>query len=182
MDGVEDSHINKKARKGAHTGDDSSMSEDETDYNSGDKRAHSYSDEQILTMNNERFTVPEILFNPSDIGMEQAGIPEAIADAISSCDEEIQGMLYANIVLTGGNAKFPGFRQRVAHDLRHMAPAEYEVRVGIDKDPLGYAWKGAQRFASAEEFSTEYNNRIVTKAEYFEHGSSLCESRFRFKV
>lgn len=44
-------------------------------------------DEQVLTMNNERFTVPEILFNPSDIGMDQAGIPEAIVDAISSCDE-----------------------------------------------------------------------------------------------
>lgn len=44
-------------------------------------------DEQVLTMNNERFTVPEILFNPSDIGMDQAGISEAIVDAISSCDE-----------------------------------------------------------------------------------------------
>ena len=27
--------------------------------------------EQIIRMNNERFTVPEILFNPSDIGIQQ---------------------------------------------------------------------------------------------------------------
>jgi len=44
-------------------------------------------EEQILPMNNERFTVPEILFNPTDIGMDQAGIPEAIVEAISACDE-----------------------------------------------------------------------------------------------
>ena len=29
--------------------------------------------EQIIRMNNERFTVPEILFNPSDIGIQQVG-------------------------------------------------------------------------------------------------------------
>ena len=27
--------------------------------------------EQIIRMNNERFAVPELLFNPSDIGIEQ---------------------------------------------------------------------------------------------------------------
>ena len=42
--------------------------------------------EQILTMNNERFMIPEILFNPSDIGMNQAGIPEAIFQSVQACD------------------------------------------------------------------------------------------------
>ncbi|KAG0245623.1 Actin- protein 6 [Mortierella sp. GBA43] len=139
-------------------------------------------DEQVLTMNNERFTVPEILFHPSDIGMEQAGIPEAIVDAISACDDEIQGMLYANIVLIGGNTRLPGFKKRVANDLRQLAPSEYEVRVGIDKDPLGYAWKGATRLATMDEFASEFKNRIVTRAEYLENGSAFCESRFRSVV
>ncbi|KAI7818727.1 actin family [Gamsiella multidivaricata] len=139
-------------------------------------------DEQILTMNNERFTVPEILFNPSDIGMEQAGIPEAIVDAISACDEEIQGMLYANVVLIGGNAKLPGFKERVTHDLRQFVPSEYEVRVGVDKDPLGYAWKGAKGLATMDEFASEFKSRLVTRAEYLESGSYLCESRFRSGV
>jgi hypothetical protein len=31
--------------------------------------------EQVLTVNNERFMVPEALFHPSDIGMDQAGAP-----------------------------------------------------------------------------------------------------------
>ena len=30
-------------------------------------------------MGNERFTIPEVLLNPSDIGINEAGIPEAIS-------------------------------------------------------------------------------------------------------
>jgi actin-related protein 6 len=41
--------------------------------------------EQIIRLNNERFTVPELLFKPSDIGIEEMGIPEAIVDSIESC-------------------------------------------------------------------------------------------------
>jgi actin-related protein 6 len=44
------------------------------------------SDQQILAMNNERFMIPEILMHPSDIGLEQAGIPEAIAQSVNACD------------------------------------------------------------------------------------------------
>lgn len=43
-------------------------------------------DQQILTMNNERFMIPEILMHPSDIGLEQAGIPEAITQSVNACD------------------------------------------------------------------------------------------------
>lgn len=46
----------------------------------------SLADQQILAMNNERFMIPEILMHPSDIGLEQAGIPEAIAQSVNACD------------------------------------------------------------------------------------------------
>ncbi|KAI1321205.1 Actin- protein 6 [Mortierella claussenii] len=160
--------------------DESDLSEDEDD--SDIEMEDVDEDEQVLTMNNERFTVPEILFHPSDIGMEQAGIPEAIVDAISACDEEIQGMLYANVVLIGGNARLPGFKKRIINDLRRFVPSDYEVRVGMDKDPLGYAWKGATRLATMDEFASEFKSRLVTRAEYLETGSALCESRFRSGV
>jgi hypothetical protein len=44
-------------------------------------------DEQVLTMESERFTVPEVLFRPTDIGMNQAGIVEGIGQAIQSLHE-----------------------------------------------------------------------------------------------
>lgn len=42
--------------------------------------------EQILLMNNERFMIPEVLMHPSDIGLDQAGIPEAITQSVLACD------------------------------------------------------------------------------------------------
>ena len=38
-------------------------------------------------MNNERFAVPEILFHPSDIGIQEMGIPEAITHAVNCLPE-----------------------------------------------------------------------------------------------
>ena len=86
--------------------------------------------DQILTMNNERFTVPEIIFRPDDIGvfytifahylcidclagLDQSGLATTIATSVSSLPEDLQGMFWANIGLIGGNTKFPGFRQRL---------------------------------------------------------------------
>ena len=37
---------------------------------------------QVVKMTNDRFMVPEVLFNPSDIGINQAGICEAISQSV----------------------------------------------------------------------------------------------------
>ena len=44
---------------------------------------------QIIRMTNERFSVPEILFHPSDVGIQEMGIPEAIVHSISQTPEGI---------------------------------------------------------------------------------------------
>ena len=38
-------------------------------------------------MESERFSVPEVLFHPSDIGMEMAGISEATWQGLSKLDD-----------------------------------------------------------------------------------------------
>ena len=40
----------------------------------------SKSKEQVLAVNSERFMVPEVLFHPTDIGLQQSGLAEAIAN------------------------------------------------------------------------------------------------------
>jgi actin-related protein 6 len=64
-------------------------------------------------LNNERFTIPELLFNPSDIGMKEMGLSEAIVDSVQACHADIQPHLYNNIVLIGGNSLMTGFRDRM---------------------------------------------------------------------
>lgn len=43
----------------------------------GDQKRSQF-DQPIVRIGNERFSVPEVLFNPSDIGINEAGIPEML--------------------------------------------------------------------------------------------------------
>ncbi|XP_071500299.1 actin-related protein 6-like [Diadema antillarum] len=130
--------------------------------------------EQIVRMNNERFAVPEILFHPSDISIQEMGISEAIVHSINSTPEEMRPHLYQNIVLTGGNCLFPGFRERVESDVRSLAPVEYKVQVTLPKSPVTYAWEGGKIMTESKEFA----KLIVTKKQYDEEGQNICFDKF----
>lgn len=82
-----------------------------------------------LTMSNERFMVPELVFRPTDVGMEQAGLAEAVVEAANALHPELRPLLFSNVVCTGGTAKCPGFAQRLAAELRPLVPSEYQVTV-----------------------------------------------------
>lgn len=133
-------------------------------------------DEQCLKLANERFAIPEVLFHPSNIGIDQMGIPEAIAHAISLTPKEMHPHLYANIIVTGGNALFSGFEERLLSDVRKLAPDDYELSVTVPEKPSSYAWLGGAMLASTT--SKPGHLVPVTLTEYKEHGHSLCYRRF----
>lgn len=102
---------------------------------------------QAVTLSVERFTAPEVLFRPDDVGLEQGGVAETVVQAIEACPPVLRAALYQNVLLTGGNALMPGYAERLETELRSLAPANYLVRVCRPKDPVTYAWKGAMRIA-----------------------------------
>lgn len=131
--------------------------------------------EQILRMNNERFAVPELLFHPSDIGIQEMGIPEAITHAIEQLPIEMQPHCYLNILLTGGCALLPGMKQRVFSEFRSLAPCDLDVTVHCPSKPVTHAWEGGCALSKTEVF---VNKMCVTKAEYDEHGKNICREKF----
>ncbi len=131
--------------------------------------------EQIVRMNWERFAVPEILFNPSDIGIQQAGVPEAVLHAVSRCPPEAHRWLYRNIVLTGGCANLPGARERTERDVRALAPEHYEVAVRLPEDPVAHAWEGGAALADDPALLEEMS---VSRAEYQESGHQACLDKY----
>jgi len=124
--------------------------------------------EQVLRMNNERFMVPEALFHPADLGLNQAGLAETIVQSITATHEDLHGLLYSNILLTGGTASCPGFKERLYTGLRKLVPVEYRVNVHLPDDPALAAYKGAARIAA----SPLYSHLAWTKRAYEEHGSA----------
>lgn len=66
-------------------------------------------DGQSIRVANERFRCPEVLFNPSMLGMDIVGIHESIYNCIRKCDVDIRKDLLENILLSGWFACFLRF-------------------------------------------------------------------------
>lgn len=71
------------------------------------------SHEQIVTLGSERFTPPELLFSPADVGMKEAGLPTVIMESIDAMPSGFRPALLANILLVGGTVQLPGFKERL---------------------------------------------------------------------
>ncbi|KAI5643716.1 actin domain-containing protein [Phthorimaea operculella] len=131
-------------------------------------------EQQTLRMNNERFSIPELLFHPSDVGIPQMGIPEAIMHSINACPEESIESLLGNIVLYGGSTLFPGFRDRTYNEVRSLALDHYDVNVTLPDNPVTYAWEGGKMLFRDPDFYSF----CMTKEEYEEEGKALAFERF----
>ena len=136
------------------------------------------SDEQVVRLFNERFTVPEILFHPSDIGIQQMGIPEAIVDSVQATPNKMWPHLYNNILLTGGNASLSGFKERMITEVRKLVPDTMDVVIDVTESPVDTPWQGGKLRAEGSGIQGFPLER-VTLTEYKEHGHSICNKRFR---
>ncbi|GAA5880812.1 hypothetical protein JCM16303_005125 [Sporobolomyces ruberrimus] len=142
-------------------------------------------EEQLLYLCNERFTVPEALFTPTTIELNQAGLAESIANSINALPTELQGMFWNNIVCVGGSVGFEGFGQRLENDLRSLAPQEHSVRVTVSRSPVN-AIATSLSTALSQPFISHppsyshppLQEAFVSRQEYQESGSNACRRKF----
>ncbi|OAR01413.1 hypothetical protein LLEC1_02624 [Akanthomyces lecanii] len=147
---------------------------DPANHSKAQKLAATQADEDVLTLRNERFIVPEILFNPSDIGMRQPGIAELIYQSLQDLPVGLWPGLLANIVAVGGNALFKGFIQRLQKEVVQLVPDDCVVRVARPPDAITSTWTGAANLAS----HASIEKLAVTKQEYEEHGQAWLARKF----
>lgn len=126
---------------------------------------------QKVRMSNERIQIPEMLFYPSDVGINQIGLSHAIYHSIESQPEEVRPHLYSNIILTGGSALFPGFRMRVYNDIRSLADVSYDVNVILPEQPALESWTGGQLLTRDRE---SFESMSATRKLYEESGPHAC--------
>ncbi|XP_010230761.1 actin-related protein 6 [Brachypodium distachyon] len=127
-----------------------------------------------FALTNERFLVPEMLFHPIDLGMNQAGLAECIVRSVQACHPFIQPVLFESIILTGGSTLFPRFTERLKIELRPLVPEDYHVKIIPQENPILGVWRGGSILASSPGFES----MCVTKSEYEEMGSARCRQRF----
>ncbi|KAI9703510.1 MAG: Actin- protein 6 [Bogoriella megaspora] len=131
--------------------------------------------EDVFPLGNERFVPPELLFNPSDIGLKQDGLPGIIIQSLNALPEGLKAGMVANICVVGGNALIPGFVERLEEEVRSRVPAEMEVRLTRPKDPIKATWLGGARMASDPE---RLKKVLITREEYQEYGQAWVTRQF----
>lgn len=132
-------------------------------------------DAQVLVMNNERFSVPELLFTPSDAGIQQGGLAETVFEAVEAAPEHLRAYLYHNIVLVGGNCMYRNLEKRLLEELRPLVPYMYDVNIRTAGDPIRAGMRAGVRSVLSNE---EPPYRMVSKSEYEEKGSHAIARKY----
>jgi actin-related protein len=133
------------------------------------EKTYELPDGNIITMGNERFRCPEVLFQPGLIGKEAHGIHESTFASIMKCDVDIRRDLYANVVLSGGTTMCPGMGERMTKELTALAPSTVKINVVAPPERMNSVWFGGSILSSLRSFQ----QMLISKAEYDESGPSI---------
>ncbi|BDA51518.1 Actin [Coccomyxa sp. Obi] len=137
------------------------------------EKSYELPDGQVITIGSERFRCPEVLFTPSMVGMEAAGIDETAFNSIMKCDVDIRKDLYGNVVLSGGTTMFPGIADRMNKEITARAPSSMKVKVVAPPERKYSVWIGGSILASLSTFQQMW----IAKSEYDESGPSIVHRK-----
>ena len=137
------------------------------------EKSYELPDGQVITIGNERFRGPEVLFQPSFIGMESSGIHEILYKSVMKSDIDIRKDLLNNVVLSGGSTMFPGIADRMKKELDGVVPSSMKTKVIAPPERKYSVWIGGSILASLSSFQDMW----ISKQEYDECGPSIVHRK-----
>eukprot|EP01156_Anaeramoeba_ignava_P020908 Anaeramoba_ignava/c17566_g2_i1.p1 GENE.c17566_g2_i1~~c17566_g2_i1.p1 ORF type:complete len:258 (+),score=101.50 c17566_g2_i1:2-775(+) len=155
-----------------------SSSDFDLDLKIAEEEPHQFNKEYVLpddtsiTIGNERFRCPEVLFQPYLLRIEDPGIHEQIFESIMKCDQKIRKNLFQNIILSGSSSMFPGFSDRLQKEIYQLCPENTEVKVIADSIRDISVWVGGACFALDKN-----NQKWISKKNYQDSGVSIVHQK-----
>ncbi|KAK5618063.1 hypothetical protein CRENBAI_022951 [Crenichthys baileyi] len=140
---------------------------------SAQERNYELPDGELITIGDERFRCPEVLFQPAFVGMEADGIDETTFNSIRKCDMDIRCSLLANIVLSGGTTMFPGIADRMQKEMTAKASKSMKIKVIAPPERKYSVWIGGSILGSLSTFQQLW----ISKQEYDESGPSIVHRK-----
>ena len=152
-----------------------------------------------LTLGVNRIRAPEILFQPSIIGLDQMGLSESVHATISRIVDyegnakrtqpasssasssstahtlNLRSRLTERVYLTGGNCAFENMSKRVHASLAADLPVGSPVRVIQASSATQTAWRGAALFSNSAINQQRY---FVPISAYLEEGADRLHEKF----
>jgi len=141
--------------------DDSTEKESRTQY--------TLPDGQGVTLSTERYQAPNILFDPSLIGSEEAGVADILVDSIMKSDIDLRSTLFSQVVLAGGSTLLPGFGDRMLYEVRSRSPSHTKIRISVPPERVNSAFVGGSILGSLATFKSMW----TSKTDYEEYGSNI---------
>merc|ERR1711997_508349 len=145
----------------------------ESEKSSDIEKTYELPDGNVITVGNERFRAPEVLFQPNFIGMESDGIHKLTFNSIMKCDVDIRKDLYKNIVMSGGTTMFPNLDKRLNKEMVAQAPGTMTIKIVAPPERKYSVWIGGSILASLSTFEDMW----VKKDEYDESGPSIVHRK-----
>ncbi|XP_040855922.1 actin-related protein T1-like [Ochotona curzoniae] len=130
-------------------------------------------DGNVISVVDSMMKVPEVLFSPNKMGINNPGLSEMVSNSIAKCDTDIHKDLFAEIVLCGGSTLFRGLEQRLLKELEPLASEENRIRIIASPDRCFSAWIGASVMTSLSTFKQMW----VTSSEFNEFGASIVQRK-----
>jgi len=137
------------------------------------EKSYELPDGNVITVGNERFRCPEVLFQPAFIGKEGTGIHDTTFNSIMKCDVDIRKDLYANVVLSGGTTMFIGVGERMTKELTALAPSTMKIKVVAPPERKYSVWIGGSILSSLSTFQQMW----ISKGEYDESGPAIVHRK-----
>lgn len=143
-----------------------------------EKTIYELPDEKTITVAKEAYEVPEILVNP--LLAEKFKVPtiqQMILMIKEKIDIEPRKEMMSNIILCGGTSNMPNFIERVQKEqMNELYDTHYNGRIKSYPGKMerqNSSWVGASVVGSMSIFE----NMMMTKSEYEEHGAQLIERK-----
>jgi len=154
---------------------DPNKEEETVDERTGRSIVHKYKlpDGNIIDIGSERFRAPEILFQPEIVGEECPGIHELLVNSIRRTDLDLRKTLFANIILSGGSTLFPGFGDRLLHEVKQLAPKDIKIKISAPPERKYSTWMGGSILASLTTFAKMW----ISSEEYEEDGVNVVHRK-----
>ena len=144
----------------------------EQDYRDREKFQKKYTlpDYKKISLDAERFLVPELMFDPTINNIEREPIHEAIVNVVELCDLDIRRSLLQNIFITGGSSLFPNFearlKQEIEKELIQRGKMYQNVKIFAPKGRALSNWVGGSILSQIPEFQSSW----ITRKRYFSEG------------
>lgn len=132
-------------------------------------------DGRVITVKDQQFRGPEVLFHPEQMGKEQGGFGQKCYDSIMKSDIDVRKDLYENILLSGGTSMFRGLPERLLKEVKDRAPEAMKgiVKVVATPERKYSVWIGGSILSSITTFATMW----ITKEEYEESGATIVHRK-----